>query len=229
LIPERLRERLTGPRFAERVASTLARGREPSPALPSAGRRFAELESAALRVGDGYDLQRIDIAYTGASGKLAVSGPGITEALRGDEPIRSRFGPSLRRAMRAARRAAAGGATTVGDVPRLMMWAATHASGIGIQVASESFWLDDPRRRLEGPRQAGANDGLIKAPMAGKVLEVRVADESAVAAGDVLFVVESMKMQLEIRAPADAVISRVLVEAGQILDGAETMAESAPG
>ena len=93
------------------------------------------------------------------------------------------------------------------------------------QVASESFRLPDPRHALDGPRQAAAVDGEIRAPMAGKVLEVRVSEGERVTAGDVLFVVESMKMQLEIRAPSDGLISNVSVRAGDVLDGPATMAE----
>ena len=68
-------------------------------------------------------------------------------------------------------------------------------------------------------------DGEIRAPMAGKVLEVRVSEGSRVTAGEVLFVVESMKMQLEIRAPSDGLISSVFVRDGEVLDGPATMAE----
>ena len=61
--------------------------------------------------------------------------------------------------------------------------------------------------------------------MAGKVLEVRVADGDKVFEGDLLFVLESMKMQLEIRAPRDGAVSDIRVVAGMTLAGPEILAE----
>jgi acetyl/propionyl-CoA carboxylase alpha subunit len=46
--------------------------------------------------------------------------------------------------------------------------------------------------------------------------------------GQVLLVVESMKMQLEVRAPVGKRIAEVLVEAGQVLDGVAIMATLEP-
>jgi biotin carboxyl carrier protein len=57
------------------------------------------------------------------------------------------------------------------------------------------------------PVAAGA--ATISAPMPGKVLEVKVKVGDAVKAGDVIMVLEAMKMQNEIMAPADGTISRI--------------------
>ena len=65
---------------------------------------------------------------------------------------------------------------------------------------------------------------VLRAPMAGKVLEINVHPGSTVEAGQVAFVLESMKMQLEVRAEARAKVDTVLVEVGQILTGPDTMA-----
>ena len=63
------------------------------------------------------------------------------------------------------------------------------------------------------PVAAGA--ATISAPMPGKVLEVKVKAGDAVKSGDVLMILEAMKMQNEIMAPADGTISDVRVSAGQ--------------
>ena len=57
------------------------------------------------------------------------------------------------------------------------------------------------------PVAAGA--ATISAPMPGKVLEVKVKAGDAVKAGDVLMILEAMKMENEIVAPADGVITFV--------------------
>jgi len=61
----------------------------------------------------------------------------------------------------------------------------------------------------------------VKAPMPGKVLEVRVADGDTVEAGQKLLVLEAMKMEHALTAPRDGVIEAVNVKAGaQVTDGA---------
>ena len=64
---------------------------------------------------------------------------------------------------------------------------------------------------------------LISAPMHGKVLEVKVKAGDAVKAGDVLMILEAMKMQNEIMAPADGTISDVRISAGQTVGTGDVM------
>ena len=60
---------------------------------------------------------------------------------------------------------------------------------------------------------AGAN--TVNAPMPGKVIAVAVTVGQTVKKGELLLTLEAMKMENEIFAQADAVVSEVLVEAGQ--------------
>jgi 3-methylcrotonyl-CoA carboxylase alpha subunit len=57
--------------------------------------------------------------------------------------------------------------------------------------------------------------GSLDAPMPGVVLDVRTEPGAAVAEGDVLVVLESMKMELAVQAPDDGVVADVLVAAGE--------------
>ena len=63
------------------------------------------------------------------------------------------------------------------------------------------------------PVAAGAT--TVSAPMPGKILSVNVKAGDAVKAGDVLLILEAMKMQNEIMAPADGTVSEVRAAAGQ--------------
>lgn len=59
--------------------------------------------------------------------------------------------------------------------------------------------------------------GLLLSPMPGLLVSVNVAPKQSVKAGEVLAVIEAMKMQNSIRAERDAVVAKVLAEAGATL------------
>ena len=63
------------------------------------------------------------------------------------------------------------------------------------------------------PVPAGAE--TVKCPMPGKILSVAVTAGQAVKKGDLLCLLEAMKMQNEIYAPHDATVSEVRVAANQ--------------
>ena len=86
--------------------------------------------------------------------------------------------------------------------------------------------LADPLHDLlSHSAEAGAGSGNeeVRALMPGRVVEVRVAEGDAVAAGQVLLVLEAMKMQNEIRASAGGIVARCAVAAGQAVDGGALM------
>ncbi|CAB4722135.1 MAG: ATP-grasp domain-containing protein [Actinobacteria bacterium] len=70
-----------------------------------------------------------------------------------------------------------------------------------------------PPDRLAGAVAAG--DGTVLSPMPGTVLEVRVRPGQQVGAGDVLGVVEAMKMELALTAPFAGIVTEVSAAAGQ--------------
>ena len=68
-----------------------------------------------------------------------------------------------------------------------------------------------PAAKPAGP--IGAN--AIKAPMPGNIIKVNVKAGDAVKKGDVLCVLEAMKMENDIMAPTDGTVASVDVSAGQ--------------
>lgn len=64
------------------------------------------------------------------------------------------------------------------------------------------------------PVAAPAGAQTIKAPMPGTILKVNVSNGQAVKKGDVLMVLEAMKMENEILAPNDGTVSSVGVSQG---------------
>ena len=58
----------------------------------------------------------------------------------------------------------------------------------------------------------------VNAPMPGNILKVNVSAGQAVKAGDVLVVLEAMKMENEIVAPRDGSVAQVVVTKGAVVD-----------
>ena len=68
--------------------------------------------------------------------------------------------------------------------------------------------------------EAGSSDGVVKAPMHGRVLELFVSLGDAVAGGQRLAVIEAMKMEHTLRAPFAGTVREVAVAAGvQVVEG----------
>lgn len=70
------------------------------------------------------------------------------------------------------------------------------------------------------PVAAGAG-AKVNAPMPGTILDVRVQNGAKVKKGDVLVILEAMKMENEIQAPCDGTVTSVCVKKG---DSVETQA-----
>ena len=64
---------------------------------------------------------------------------------------------------------------------------------------------------------AGAGE-TVNAPMPGTILDVRVSNGQAVKSGDVLMILEAMKMENEIMAPRDGVVTSVAVSKGAAVE-----------
>ena len=75
-----------------------------------------------------------------------------------------------------------------------------------------------PKANITTPK--ASNEGGIKvvAPMAGKILEVKTAIGKAVKKGEVLVILEAMKMENEIVAPADGTVVSINVTSGEAVE-----------
>ena len=70
----------------------------------------------------------------------------------------------------------------------------------------------------QAPPQAAPGGEAVKAPMPGAILSVSVKQGDAVKKGQVLLVLEAMKMENEILAPRDGVVAALSVQAGQTVE-----------
>ena len=77
-------------------------------------------------------------------------------------------------------------------------------------------------RRAAG--DAGSAEHRIRAPMPGRVVLVQKQAGETVAAGDVVLVIEAMKMELALKAPRDGVLADVRAQAGDFVEGDAVLA-----
>jgi len=85
---------------------------------------------------------------------------------------------------------------------------------------------DEREKRLRAAlagKVAQHADFHLKAPMPGMVVSIPVQEGQVVRKGDVLVILESMKMQNELRSPRDGKVVRVRVETGDRVEQKETM------
>jgi 3-methylcrotonyl-CoA carboxylase alpha subunit len=78
-------------------------------------------------------------------------------------------------------------------------------------------------------RSAEDADAHPASPLPGRVVEVRVNAGDAVARGDVLAVVEGMKMQHAIRAGRAGRVAQVLARAGELVEAEAVLFDIEPG
>jgi biotin carboxyl carrier protein len=90
-----------------------------------------------------------------------------------------------------------------------------------VEVEADVMQATAVRRPVATPGATSkTTSGIMKSPLPGKVLKVLVAEGQVVKRGDVLMVIESMKMENNIAAQADGVIRSIKVAAEQsILQG----------
>jgi acetyl/propionyl-CoA carboxylase alpha subunit len=87
----------------------------------------------------------------------------------------------------------------------------------GVAYVRRGMWSLPVEERFTLPDLAGLEGSLV-APMPGSVVRVAVAAGDAVAAGEVVVVIEAMKMEHQIVAPSAGTVAEVFVAAGQQLD-----------
>ncbi|TXH05896.1 MAG: biotin/lipoyl-binding protein [Nevskiaceae bacterium] len=96
---------------------------------------------------------------------------------------------------------------------------ATRGDDVFVHFDGEAYQLryEHPLKRLAAAGLGSAEDRVL-APMPGSIVSVSVKAGDAVTKGQILLVMESMKMETTIAAPRDGVIEAVTYDKGQTFD-----------
>lgn len=113
-----------------------------------------------------------------------------------------------------------------------MTWMTIEHDGktlrVPVAAAANGVWVGWRGRVRWFPREdrqaaAGMTHDEIRAPMTGKVVQIRVEPGETVTAGSVLAVLEAMKMEYRLAAPHDGTVEAVHCRAGELVDLGATL------
>ena len=101
--------------------------------------------------------------------------------------------------------------------------AAAARDGLVWTSVSGKVWELETTPRERQVQQIAGDE--VVAPMPGLVIAAQAVADRQVRRGDLLFVVEAMKMELRVEAPADGKVTRVLASVGQQVERGQRLAE----
>lgn len=71
--------------------------------------------------------------------------------------------------------------------------------------------------------QVNASGTTVSAPLPGNVMTIKVSEGQSVKAGDILVIIEAMKMENEVLAPCDGVVKQIVVSKGASVATGDTL------
>jgi len=94
--------------------------------------------------------------------------------------------------------------------------------GPGGQVADIQSAPAAVTTAVPAPAAGGAGQA-VPAPLAGNIFKINTAAGQMVKSGDVIMVLEAMKMETEVRAPADGIVQAITVKEGDVVQVGDTL------
>jgi len=85
--------------------------------------------------------------------------------------------------------------------------------GKTFHIVSEELSIPAPRARKKSTTKS-SNSGVVSSAIPGKIVSILVSEGERVSEGDVVLVLEAMKMQNEIKSPIEGIVGRVSFSPG---------------
>lgn len=93
-----------------------------------------------------------------------------------------------------------------------------------LHMDGRTFTLTAIDERIQRRKQAGSA-GDLTAQMPGQVVEVLTSEGDTVTRGQTLVILEAMKMEIRVTAPADGFVQEVFVEQGDVVERGQRLVE----
>lgn len=104
----------------------------------------------------------------------------------------------------------------------------TVEEGNGNAASTQTVAAPAKKAAAPAPKKAASQgaEGSVKvaAPMPGKILNVKVSSGQSIKKGDVMLVLEAMKMENEIVAPSDGTVASIHAAVGDSVEAGATLA-----
>jgi biotin carboxyl carrier protein len=101
----------------------------------------------------------------------------------------------------------------------------TDGAAVAAPVSAPKAAPAAPKAAAPAAPKASAGAGeKVSAPMPGTILDVKVSNGDSVKKGQVIMVLEAMKMENDIVAPCDGKVTSVLVKKGDSVNSSDTLA-----
>ena len=110
------------------------------------------------------------------------------------------------------------------DGERFLVHTASSKEMRYVQVDGAQYQLEKSTGRKRRGGQAGAA-GDLKAEMPGQVIELRVEQGQKVQAGQVLLVLEAMKMEIRLTAPYAGTVAKLFAQKGTVVERGQLLVE----
>jgi 3-methylcrotonyl-CoA carboxylase alpha subunit len=118
-----------------------------------------------------------------------------------------------------------GGWRLVLDGQTFIAYSAAERDLRHVAINGETYTLTVSDSRTQ--RRTAAHAGDLTAQMPGQVIAVPVSEGEAVQAGQTLVVLEAMKMEIRVAAPADGVVKKLLVAVGDVVERGQSLIDMA--
>ncbi len=97
-------------------------------------------------------------------------------------------------------------------------------NGKTYDVAVEEIGAGAAPAPAAAPAAAAGAGEKVTAPMPGTILDVKASQGQSVSKGDVIMVLEAMKMENDIVAPCDGTVTSIVVKKGDTVQSGDTLA-----
>ena len=105
--------------------------------------------------------------------------------------------------------------------------AAQNSTGLWISLGDQTAFFEQAKRDSGAGTSEIAETDIV-APMTGKIVEVRVKPSQKVAEGEILVIMEAMKMEFKLEASMNAVIEQINCEVDELVDLGQILVKLAP-